>query len=72
MTKTDSLITRIKEVENFENVAWVCKNFEDFVFEVAEWGVDHAAGVDFDDPELDFNALDNAIASIGLPPSECL
>ena len=72
MTKTDRLITRIKEVEHFENVAWVCKNFEDFVFEVAEWGVDHAAGVDFDDPELDFNALDNAIASIGLPPSECL
>jgi len=28
--------------------------------------------VDFDDPELDFDALDNAIASIGLPPSECL
>ena len=72
MTKTDRLITRIKEVENFENVAWVCKNFEDFVFEVAEWGVDHAAGVDFDDPELDFDALDNAIASIGYAPEECL
>ena len=52
MTKTERLINRIKEVENFENVAWVCKNFEDFCFEVAEWGVDHAAGVDFDDPEL--------------------
>ena len=72
MTKTDRLINRIKEVENFENVAWVCKNFEDFVFEVAEWGVDHAAGVDFDDPELDFDALDNAIASIGYAPDECL
>jgi len=72
MTKTDRLINRIKEVENFENVAWVCKNFEDFVFEVAEWGVDHAAGVDFDDPELDFDALDNAIASIGYAPEECL
>ena len=72
MTKTDRLITRIKEVENFENVAWVCKNFEDFVFEVAEWGVDHAAGVDFDDPELDFDALDNAIASLGYAPEECL
>tara|TARA_B100000886_G_scaffold337610_1_gene298669 strand:+ start:2364 stop:2582 length:219 start_codon:yes stop_codon:yes gene_type:complete len=72
MTKTDRLINRIKEVPNFENVAWVCKNFEDFVFEVAEWGVDHAAGVDFDDTDLDFDALDNAIASIGLPPSECL
>ena len=72
MTKTERLINRIKEVENFENVAWVCKNFQDFCFEVAAWGVDHAAGVDFDDPELDFDALDNAIASIGLPPSECL
>ena len=72
MTKTDRLINRIKEVPNFENVAWVCMNFEDFVFEVAEWGVDHAAGVDFDDTDLDFDALDNAIASIGLPPSECL
>ena len=65
MTKTERLINRIKEVENFENVAWVCKNFSDFCDEVLEWGVDHAAGVDFD-------ALDNAIASIGLPPSECL
>ena len=48
------------------------KDFSDFWDEVLEWGVDHAAGVDFDDPELDFDALDNAIASIGLPPSECL
>lgn len=72
MTKTQRLINRIKEVENFENVAWVCKDFQDFTFEVAEWGVDHAAGVDFDDPDLDMVALDNAIASIGLPPSECL
>ena len=72
MNKTERLINRIKEVENFENVAWVCKNFEDFVFEVAEWGVDHAAGVDFDDPDLDFDALDNAIASIGYAPEECL
>lgn len=69
---TNRLINRIKEVENFENVAWVCKNFSDFCDEVLEWGVDHAAGVDFDDPDLDFDALDNAIASIGLPPSECL
>ena len=46
MTKTERLINRIKEVENFENVAWVCKNFSDFCDEVLEWGVDHAAGVD--------------------------
>ena len=46
--------------------------FQIFVMKCYEWGVDHAAGVDFDDPDLDFDALDNAIASIGLPPSECL
>ena len=72
MNKTERLINRIKDVDNFENVAYVCEDFETFVDEVAEWGVDHIAGVDFDDPELDFDALDNAIASIGLPPSECL
>jgi len=52
----------------------ICKKCKHrfFTFEVAEWGVDHAAGVDFDDPDLDRVALDSAIASIGLPPSECL
>ena len=58
--------------EKIENVAWEWKNISDFSDQVLERGVDHAAGVDFDDPELDFDALDNAIASIGLPPSECL
>ena len=72
MTKTERLINRIKEVENFENVAWVCKNFSDFCDEVAEWGVDHAAGVDFDDPEIDFDALVYGIASIRLSGSELL
>ena len=69
MTKTDRLINRIKEVENFENVAWVCKNFEDFVFEVAEWGVDHIATVDFDDlTASEVAELDTFIASFGCSP----
>ena len=72
MTKTSRLINRIQEKESFYDIAYLSEDFETFIFEVAEWGVDHAAGVDFDDPELDFDALDNAIASIGLPPSECL
>ena len=65
-------MNRIVQVDNFQNMACCCANWAEFVDELAEWGVDHAAGVDFDDPELDFDALDNAIASIGLPPSECL
>ena len=38
----------IKSNDNFENVAYVCCDWEEFVFEVAEWGVDHIAQVDFD------------------------
>ena len=68
MTKTERLINRIKEVENFENVAWVCKNFSDFCDEVLEWGVDHAAGVDFDDPEVDRKQMDSFFASFGCTP----
>ena len=50
MTKTQRLIERIQKVDNFENVAYVCEDFETFIIEVADWGVDHIAGVDFDDP----------------------
>ena len=39
---------RILSSDNFENVAYVCCDWEEFVFEVAEWGVDHIAQVDFD------------------------
>ena len=68
MTKTERLINRIKEVENFENVAWVCKNFQDFCFEVAEWGVDHAAGVDFDE----MASCSSCLSSLGRQPGPFL
>ena len=69
MNKTERLINRIKEVENFENVAFLCEDFETFVDEVAEWGVQSIAKVDFDDPELDLKALDDFFASFGCTPS---
>ena len=68
MNKTQRLINRIKEVENFENVAFLCEDFETFEIEVAEWGVDHIAGVDFDDPELDREQLDAFFGSFGCTP----
>ena len=68
MTKTSRLINRIQEVANFENVAYVCEDFETFEIEVAEWGVDHIAGVDFDDPELNLEQLDAFFASEGCTP----
>jgi len=61
MNKTQILMNRIVQVDNFQNMACVCANFEEFVDELAEWGVDHAAGIDFDDPELDIPTLDRFI-----------
>ena len=46
--KTDRIINRILEVDNFQNMACCCDDFADFVTEILEWGVDHIAGVDFD------------------------
>ena len=69
MNKTERLINRIKDVDNFENVAYVCEDFETFEIEVAEWGVDHIAGVDFDDPELNRPMLDAFFGSFGCTPS---
>ena len=68
MNKTQRLINRIQEVANFENVAYVCEDFETFEIEVAEWGVDHIAGVDFDAPELDREQLDAFFGSFGCTP----
>ena len=67
--KTDRIINRILEVDNFQNIACCCDDFADFVTEILEWGVDHIAGVDFFDsyksyrdftfnPELDIKKLD--------------
>ena len=71
MTKTERLINRIKEVPNFENMAYVCEDFATFIDEVAEWGVDHIAQVDFDSlSDEDISALDEFIASFGCSPSQ--
>ena len=66
---------RILKVDNFENVAHVCCDWEEFVFEVAEWGVDHICGVDFFgkgfelNPELDYKLLDEFFSSFGYTKS---
>ena len=58
MNKTQRLINRILEVDNFQNVACVCENWEEFCFELEEWGVTSAAKIEFDDAELDVPQLD--------------
>ena len=68
--KTDRITKRILESDSFENVAHVCCDWEEFVFEVAEWGVDHIAQVDFDDlTKNEIEVLDEFIASFGCSPS---
>ena len=58
MNKTQRVMNRIVQVENFQNMACICADFAEFVMELAEWGVDGCAKVDFDDPELDIPRLD--------------
>ena len=61
MNKTQRVMNRIVQVENFQNMACICADFAEFVMELAEWGVDGCAKVDFDDPELDIPTLDSFI-----------
>ena len=61
MNKTQRVMNRIVQVENFQNMACICADFAEFVMELAEWGVAGCAKVDFDDPELDIPTLDRFI-----------
>ena len=61
MNKTNTIINRILEVENFQNMACFCANFEEFTQELEEWGVYGCAKIDFDDPDLDIAKLDRFI-----------
>ena len=69
MNRVEAISNRITNSENFENVAYVCCDWEEFVFEVAEWGVDHIATVDFDTlTASEVEALDTFIAAFGCSP----
>ena len=61
MNKTQTVMNRIVQVDNFQNVACVCANWQEFTQELEEWGVYGCAKIDFDDAELDVNILDEFI-----------
>ena len=73
-SQTAGLINRIDTVEKFRDIAELCKDFQTFVDEISEWGVDHIGGVDFYgvgfqlNEELDLEALDKYFASFGCTP----
>ena len=64
MNKTNTIINRILEVDNFQNMACCCANWLEFTQELEEWGVTGCAKIEFDDPELDFPKLDRFIKSV--------
>ena len=69
-TKTQRLIKRIEEKESFYDIAYLSEDFETFIFEVAEWGVDHIGGVDFDDPEVNVGMMNAFFGSFGCTPDD--
>ena len=73
-SQTSRLIERINTVEKFRDLAELCEDFQTFVEEISEWGVDHIGGVDFYgvgfqlNEELDIPALDRYFGSFGCTP----
>ena len=63
MNKTETIINRILEIDNFQNMACCCDNWVEFTQELEEWGVTGCAKIEFDDPDLDFDKLDRFIKS---------
>ena len=61
MNKTNTIINRILEIDNFQNVACVCDNWAEFTQELEELGVYGCAKIDFDDADLDIAKLDRFI-----------
>ena len=61
MTKTQTVMNRIVQVDNFQNMACCCSDWQEFTQELEEWGVYGCAKIDFDDADLDIAKLDRFI-----------
>ena len=61
MNKTQTVMNRIVQVDNFQNMACCCADWAEFTMELEEWGVTGCAKIEFDDPELDIAKLDRFI-----------
>ena len=59
--KTTTIMNRIVQVDNFQNMACCCSNWQEFTQELEEWGVTSCAKIEFDDKQLDVNRLNNFI-----------
>ena len=61
MNKTQTVMNRIVQVDNFQNMACCCADWAEFTMELEEWGVYGCAKIDFDDADLDIAKLDRFI-----------
>ena len=61
MNKTQTVMNRIVQVDNFQNMACCCADWAEFTMELEEWGVYGCAKIDFDDADLDVAKLDRFI-----------
>ena len=57
MNKTQTVMNRIVQVDNFQNMACCCANWQEFTQELEEWGVYGCAKIDFDDTDLDLSLI---------------
>ena len=64
LDKTETIINRILEVDNFQHMACCCSNWKEFTEELEEWGVTGCAKIEFDDEELNVNRLDYFIETV--------
>ena len=69
-TKTQKINQQNPRKESFYDIAYICEDFDTFIDEIAEWGVDHIGGVDFDDPEVNRGMMDAFFASFGCTPDD--
>ena len=58
------VMDRILSDDNLSNVACLCENWSEFVFEIEEWGIYKLGGVDFDTlTPADIERLDQFMVS---------
>ena len=65
-------MNRIVQVDNFQNMACCCANWQEFTQELEEWGVYGCAKIDFDDADLDIAKLDRFIKAENGYIRDCL
>ena len=68
-TKTQRLINSIEQKESFYDIAFLSEDFEAFIDQISEWGVNHIGGIDLNVPAINKGMMNAFFASFGCTPS---